>query len=405
MTASGAKTDLEAPRSTPIYLHLPFCAAKCHYCDFFSVPAEGQDVEGTLAAVETEIARRASKAPRTVFVGGGTPSLLSIPQLERLFGVLQTASGFRDSAVEVTVECNPESLDLDKARALLDLGVTRLSIGFQSLRSETLELFGRVHGVEQSFRAFDAARRAGVKNLNVDLIYANPGQTLDEWKVDLERVLALGPDHVSAYNLTFEEETLFRRWLEQGRLRPQTDEQELEFFWWTRERLHASGRPAYEISNFSLNGLLCSHNLNYWHNGPYVGIGPSAVSKLGFERFGNLRHLGEYRRRMRAGEAAIAWTERPSAWARLGETWWLGLRLSEGLEAEAAWARAGLVDWHAERDPALEIAQWAREQGWLEVAGARWRLTPKGWPLADAVAREFLRLGQSNRPAPAEQVG
>jgi len=405
MTASGAKADIEAPLSTPIYLHLPFCAAKCHYCDFFSVPAEGQDVEGTLAAVEAEIAQRAPKAPRTVFVGGGTPSLLSVSQLERFFGVLQAASGFRDSAVEVTVECNPESLDYDKARALLDLGATRLSIGFQSLRSETLELFGRVHGVEQSFRAFDAARRAGVKNLNVDLIYANPGQTLDEWKVDLERVLALGPDHVSAYNLTFEEETLFRRWLEQGRLRPQSDEQELEFFWWTRERLSASGRSPYEISNFSLKDLQCHHNVNYWHNGPYVGIGPSAVSKLGFERFGNLRQLGEYRRRASRGDAALAWTERPSAWARLGETWWLGLRLSDGLSAESAWVRAGLVGWEAAKDPALEIAAWARDQGWLELADDRWRLTQKGWPLADAVAREFLRLGASNRPAPVEHVG
>lgn len=405
MTASGAKADIEAPLSTPIYLHLPFCAAKCHYCDFFSVPAEGQDVEGTLAAVEAEIAQRAPKAPRTVFVGGGTPSLLSVSQLERLFGVLQAASGFRDSAVEVTVECNPESLDYDKARALLDLGATRLSIGFQSLRSETLELFGRVHGVEQSFRAFDAARRAGVKNLNVDLIYANPGQTLDEWKVDLERVLALGPDHVSAYNLTFEEETLFRRWLEQGRLRPQSDEQELEFFWWTRERLSASGRSPYEISNFCLKYHQCHHNVNYWHNGPYVGIGPSAVSKLGFERFGNLRQLGEYRRRVSRGDAALAWTERPSAWARLGETWWLGLRLSDGLSAESAWVRAGLVGWEAAKDPALEIAAWARDQGWLELADDRWRLTQKGWPLADAVAREFLRLGASNRPAPVEHVG
>lgn len=405
MTASGAKADFEAPLSTPIYLHLPFCAAKCHYCDFFSVPAEGQDVEGTLAAVEAEIAQRAPKAPRTVFVGGGTPSLLSVSQLERLFGVLQAASGFRDSAVEVTVECNPESLDYDKARALLDLGATRLSIGFQSLRSETLELFGRVHGVEQSFRAFDAARRAGVKNLNVDLIYANPGQTLDEWKVDLERVLALGPDHVSAYNLTFEEETLFRRWLEQGRLRPQSDEQELEFFWWTRERLSASGRSPYEISNFCLKYHQCHHNVNYWHNGPYVGIGPSAVSKLGFERFGNLRQLGEYRRRVSRGDAALAWTERPSAWARLGETWWLGLRLSDGLSAESAWVRAGLVGWEAAKDPALEIAAWARDQGWLELADDRWRLTQKGWPLADAVAREFLRLGASNRPAPVEHVG
>jgi oxygen-independent coproporphyrinogen-3 oxidase len=405
MNASGAQKHERAPHSTPIYLHLPFCAAKCHYCDFFSVPAEGQDIEGTLAAIEEEIRRRASWAPQTVFLGGGTPSLLTIPQLERLFNVLQLASGFREHAAEVTVECNPESLDYDKARALLDLGATRLSIGFQSLRTETLELFGRVHGVEQSYRAFEAARKAGVANLNVDLIYANPGQTLEQWRNDLERVLALGPDHVSAYNLTFEEETLFRRWLEQGKLRPLSDEAELEFFWWTRERLAAAGRAAYEISNFSLNGLHCVHNVNYWRNGTYVGIGPSAVSKVGFRRFGNVRHLGEYRRRVATDAGAQAWSEEPSAWSRLGETWWLGLRLTDGLAPEEAWRRAGLSGWTADLDPALEIASTARDHGWLELEGERWRLTQKGWPLADAVAREFLRLGQSNRPSPVEQVG
>ena len=405
MNAGGAQEHETAPPSTPVYLHLPFCAAKCHYCDFFSVPAEGQDVEGTLAAIEAEILRRTPKAPRTVFVGGGTPSLLTIPQLKRLFGALETASGFRGSASEVTVECNPESLDYDKARALLDLGVTRLSIGFQSLRSETLELFGRVHGVEQSFRAFEAARAAGVANLNVDLIYANPGQTLEQWQSDLERVLALAPDHVSAYNLTFEEETLFRRWLEQGRLKPLTDDAELEFFWWTRQRLAAAGRSAYEISNFSLNGYHCAHNVNYWRNGAYVGIGPSAVSKVGFRRFGNVRHLGEYRRRAGSDAGAHAWSEEPSSWSRLGETWWLGLRLTDGLSAAEAWHRAGLSGWTAEQDPALEIASMAQEQGWLELVAGRWRLSQKGWPLADAVAREFLRLGQSNRPSPVEQVG
>ena len=226
----------EAPAGTPIYIHLPFCAAKCHYCDFYSVPAEGQNVSGTVEAVAAEIRRRAPKAPRTVFLGGGTPSLLSVEQLTLILGTLQEVSGFRESAVEVTAECNPESLDLEKARALLELGVNRVSIGFQSLRESTLELFGRVHSSEQSFRAYEAARGAGFRNVNVDLIYANPGQSIQDWQQDLERVLALGPDHISAYNLTFEEDTLFRRWLEQGKLRPHADEVELDFFWLTRER-------------------------------------------------------------------------------------------------------------------------------------------------------------------------
>lgn len=391
-TQRDDELSLSAPRGTPLYVHLPFCEAKCHYCDFYSVPAEGQNVAGTLDAIEHEIRERAPEHPRTVFVGGGTPSLLGIDQLKRLFGTLERRSGFSASAREVTVECNPESLNAEKVRCLADLGVTRLSIGFQSLRAETLELFGRVHSVAQSFRAYEAARSVGHLQVNLDLIYAIPGQALSDWQADLERILALGPDHLSAYNLTFEEDTLFRRWLEQGRVRALNDEAELEFFQWTRARLRRAGLPAYEVSNFASNGLFCAHNVNYWHNGEYLGVGPSAVSKIRGRRFGNLKPLGEYRRRMAEGSSAEAWHEAPGPWARLGETWWLGLRLSEGLRADEAWTRAGIPDWSDAADPALEIARRMGDGGWLECTEGTWRLTDRGWPLADAVAREFLRL-------------
>jgi oxygen-independent coproporphyrinogen-3 oxidase len=390
---------LEPASGTALYVHLPFCVAKCHYCDFFSVPAEGQDVPGTLEAILRELELRAPRAPRTVFIGGGTPSLLDASQLERLFASLEARTGFRASAREVTVECNPESLDRAKAALLLELGVTRISIGFQSLRAETLQLFGRVHDAAQSFRAFEAARSAGAESINVDLMYAVPGQDLEQWRVDLERVLTLGPDHVSAYNLTFEEDTLFRRWLEQGRLERLPEERELEFLRFTRARLRESGRSAYEISNFALDGFQCLHNIGYWHNQPYVGIGPSAVSKVGGRRFGNVKQLGEYRRRIVREGAASAWVEQPGPWCRLGETWWLGLRLTEGLSAREAWDRAGIGAWDEAADPALPIARRLASEGWLESTGSRWRLTHAGLAVADAVAREFLRLGDLDRDA------
>lgn len=385
-----------AVEGTALYVHLPFCAAKCHYCDFFSVAAEGQDIDGLLDALLTEIAHRAPPRPRTVFLGGGTPSLLSQPQLVRVLEALERASGFRASADEVSIECNPESLTGDKVRTLLDLGVNRISIGFQSFDNATLDLFGRVHSAEQSLRAYDAARAAGAPNVNVDFIYATPGQSLDEWRATLERIVALGPDHVSAYNLTFEEETPFRRWLEQGRLQRHPEELELEFFHATRARLAADGLVAYEISNFARADRSCAHNLNYWRNGEYVGVGPSAVSKVGATRGGNVRGVGEYRRRVAASSHACAWSETPAPTARLGETWWLGLRLVEGLSAEEARARAAWSPSDREpEDPALAIAERLAHEGWLEQADGRWRLTPAGLPLADAVAREFLRLGAS----------
>jgi oxygen-independent coproporphyrinogen-3 oxidase len=395
-TPETATSPVSTPDAgTPLYVHLPFCAAKCHYCDFFSVPAEGQDIDAMLRAILREAELRAPRAPRTVYFGGGTPSLLSTEQLRTFLDRLDQITGWRASAVEVTAECNPESLDHDKVRCLLDLGVRRLSIGFQSLHDEVLQLFGRVHSVDDSFRAFDAARRAGVEQINIDLIYAAPGQNEAQWALDLERVLALHPDHLSAYNLTFEEETLFRRWLEQGRLAKQPEELELALFHATRSRLAQAGFGAYEISNFASSGSACLHNINYWKNGQYLGIGPSAVSKVGVSRLGNARSIATYKRQVQAQGHACAWSETPSSLARLGETWWLGLRLAEGLEATDARRRAEISarEMGEERDPAVPIAQRMLELGMLEREGDTYRLSASGLPLADAVAREFLALG------------
>jgi oxygen-independent coproporphyrinogen-3 oxidase len=395
-TPEPDRTPVIAPRpGTPLYVHLPFCAAKCHYCDFFSVPAEGHDIDGMLSAILREAELRAPRSPRTVYFGGGTPSLLSTLQLRRFLDQLDRITGWRASAVEVTAECNPESLDQDKARCLLDLGVRRLSIGFQSLHDEVLQLFGRVHSVDDSFRAFEAARRAGVEQLNVDLIYAAPGQSEAQWVSDLERVLALRPDHLSAYNLTFEEETLFRRWLEQGRLAKQPEELELALFHATRRSLADAGFGAYEISNFSSNGSECLHNINYWRNGQYLGIGPSAVSKVGESRHGNVRSIGSYLRQVRDRGHACAWSETPSSLARLGETWWLGLRLAEGIGAAEARRRSAISPsgMGEHDDPTAPIAQRMLDLGLLERTGDLYRLSVAGQPLADAVAREFLELG------------
>lgn len=379
-----------APGGTPLYVHFPYCAAKCGYCDFFSAAAEGHDTGAMVSAILAEARLRAPRAPRTVFLGGGTPSLLPIPELARLLDGLEQVTGFRSSAVEVTVECNPESLDRDKAAALLELGATRLSIGFQSLRDGTLALFGRVHDAAASFRAFEAARAAGAGDLNVDLIFAAPGQDLEAWEHDLSRVLELGPEHLSAYDLTFEEDTLFRRLLEQGRLRQAPEELELELFWAARRLTAAAGLAAYEVSNFARPGRECRHNLGYWHNGDYLGLGPSAVSHHSGARLANLKALRGYQERLGAGETCLASGERLGALGRLGETWWLGLRLAEGVDPARARARAGLAELDPVADPALAQARELAGLGLLEERASRYRLTERGLPLADAVARRFL---------------
>ena len=239
------------PSGTALYVHLPFCETKCHYCDFFSVPALGQDIDGTLEAVLAEARTRAPLNPKTVFIGGGTPSLLDEKQLEHFLSELDAITRFTESAVEVTLESNPESVTRDKVALMMDHGVRRLSIGFQSLEQETLALFGRVHSVDQSFRAHDAARAAGMEDLNLDLIYAAPGQDGKGWESALQRVLELEPNHLSAYNLAFEEDTVFSRWLRSGEVQKLPEEVELMMFHTTRERTAAHGLRAYEISNYA----------------------------------------------------------------------------------------------------------------------------------------------------------
>ncbi len=391
---------------TPLYVHLPFCAAKCPYCDFFSVPAEGHDLEGMVEALLVEAAWRAPESPRTVFLGGGTPSLLEPRLLRRLLDGLDACTGFRASAVEVTAECNPESLDLERAQTLLEGGVERLSIGFQSLRPDVLTSFGRVHGVEESFAAYAAAREARVPWVSIDLIFAAPDTTPAEWREDLARVLALGPDHLSAYALIFEPGTRFEALRRQGALQPVPEDDELEMFLATRELAAAAGLEAYEISNFSREHRQCLHNINYWLNGPYSGIGPSAASHVAGVRSVNVRSIEGYRARIAAERDALASSEQLAPRARLGETWWLGLRMTAGVEPRRALAVAGLEG----EDPAAPLVERLVAQELLETRGGHVRLTARGLVLADAVGSEFLALAEDEddaavAPKPAAKAG
>ena len=409
-----ASPAMSAPRSDPaapgtaLYVHFPYCVVKCTYCDFYSVPverADGQreDVDGVLDALLDEARLRAPKGPRTVFIGGGTPSLPSEAQIARFLDGLDAITGFRASAVEVTAECNPESLDANKAAALLAGGVTRLSVGVQSLRQEVLELFGRAHDADEGLRALAAAREGGATRLSADLIYAAPGQTAAMWEEDLERVLAAagGLEHLSAYNLTFEEGTRLEMLRRRGELGPLDEEVELAMFDATARLCAAAGLERYEVSNYARPGEASAHNLVYWANGAYVGLGPSAVSKVGAARFGNARSVNAWRAAVARAAAddgdpaSIAdWHEEPAPRARLGESWWLGLRRVEGVDPAEARAAAGfdLEGDGGGDDPALPVAERMVDQGLLERAGARFRLTERGRPLADGVAREFLAL-------------
>jgi oxygen-independent coproporphyrinogen-3 oxidase len=392
-------TAARAPRGTALYVHFPFCAAKCTYCDFFSLPAGGQDLSGALADLLAEAERRAPLEPSTVFLGGGTPSLYGSRELVAFLDRLEEFTGWRGSAREVTIECNPESIDEHKASALLEAGVDRFSVGVQSLRPHILQWFGRVHNAEQGLRALQAIQRAGARRLSADLIYAYPGQDVASWSQDLNAVLSLGLTHLSAYNLTFEEGTALFRQLEQGRASALDEELELALFETTQELCAAHGLSAYEISNYAQPGQASQHNSVYWANQDYVGIGPSAVSRVAGARFGNPRSLGEWRAAIQAGRPGASWLERPDESQRLGESWWLGLRRRQGVEPGEALLAAAVGPEAPAAQAALQQAQVLVEQGLLELHGSHFRLTPRGWPLADAVAKRFLDI-QPERPRP-----
>lgn len=381
-----------------LYVHFPLCEAKCTYCDFYSLPGAGHDADAILERLLRDAERRAAPGPPTVFLGGGTPSFHSAESLERFLDRLDAITGFRASAHEVTAECNPESLDREKAEVLLASGVTRLSIGVQSLRPSILEAFGRTHTNDQAFAAVEAARAAGFAHLSTDLIYAVPGQELDEWLTDLERVLQLGLEHLSAYNLTFEPGTKIESLRRAGRLEPSDEETELAMFWRTRELTASHGLEAYEISNFARPGARCDHNLRYWSGAPYVGIGPSAVSRVEDRRWGNVRSLSAWTRAIDDGASPEDWSERISPGMRLAEAWWLGLRLNEGVAPQEARDRAA---WIAADDPTapvverlveLGLVEWASSSGRASGSADRAVLTARGLPLADAVSREFIAL-------------
>lgn len=375
-------------------MHVPFCVVKCGYCDFNSYVVEDRGVHDVfLEALAAEL-RRAWRhgAPTSVFLGGGTPSLLDEARLQRLFAVIDAVVPLRECA-EVTMEANPESLTRDKAGIARAAGVNRFSLGVQTFDARRLRFLDRAHTAERAEAAFGELRAAGAANVSIDLMFGIPGQTLAEWRQDLDRALALGPDHISCYNLTFEPGTLLQHRRERGEVAPNDEEVDRAMFLHTRERLHAAGFEAYEISNFAGRGGPCRHNDHYWLQGDYVGVGPGASSHRGGQRWTNLKPVESWARAALDGVpcAATAETLRPAQ--RVAEAIWLGLRRREGVDLDAIAARVGVaVDARF-----LAVVDAHHRQGWVDTAGGRLRLTEAGLLLADRISADYLAVGVRSR--------
>ena len=317
-----------------VYVHIPFCASRCSYCDFFStlkLPQTGEAyVEAVLAEARLRCEELRGEVVRTLYMGGGTPTQLPLPLLERLVAGLGEVIDL-GSVEEFTVEANPDDVTSEWCAALQQLGVNRVSMGVQSFEDDILRLIGRRHMASQAIDAVSRLREAGIANISIDLIFGLPGQTLASWAESVHQAIALHPQHVSAYGLTFEEGT--RLWLqrERGEVTEVSEEQCLEMYRILVEMLKAAGYEHYEISNFALPGYHSRHNSSYWDGTPYLGFGAAAHSYDGTVRRYNPCDLKKYISSIKSGSLAFE-QEQLEWWQRYDERVMLGLRTARGVD-------------------------------------------------------------------------
>jgi oxygen-independent coproporphyrinogen III oxidase len=373
-------------QSLGFYLHVPFCVQRCHYCSFNTAPLEAGQMDPYLAALRGELellgalpwAREVTIG--TVFLGGGTPSLLEPQALARVLEQLRTRWRLAPG-VEITVECNPESVTRERLERYRAAGVNRLSLGVQSLDDAVLRVLGRLHDACRARAAFDAAREAGYDDISVDLMYGLPDLTVDAWAADVERLLDWQPDHLSAYALTLDGGS---PWGAGGVAGLPAEDEVVAQYWALTRAAAARGFEHYEISNYGQPGHRARHNLVYWRAGEYLAAGPGGCGFIGDVRYGNIKPLTRWRAAVDAGTLPVGTAERLTPRQRSAERLILGLRTSDGVPA--AW-----LGERATSEPTLasKLAQW-ESLGHLRVDDQRARLTESGFLLSDALFVDLL---------------
>ena len=381
-----------------LYIHVPFCARKCSYCAFYSEASNGDLVDRYVGALIRELELIATDLrPRTIFFGGGTPSLLNLRQWERILDAMHRLQ--ISGAEEWTVECNPATVSLEKARLLRSAGVNRLSMGVQSLDETLLDRLGRVHTRDMAFRSFDILRQAGFDNLNLDLMFAIPGQSLETWRGTLREALAMGSEHVSSYEVIYEEDTALYEQLQAGKIRVDED---LACAMYEALVTAAAGvgLQQYEVANFARNRMAgngstgssvpayaCRHNVNYWRGGSFYGAGPSATSYVRGVRTKAWSNTQRYCEQLEQGKRPVESREELPPIARAGETAAFGLRMVAGWPFDEF---ARVTGYDLRQEWAAEIRELVAQEWGVEQTDC-FRLTPRGLRFADAAAQLFLR--------------
>jgi len=362
-----------------LYLHIPFCHRVCPYCSFYKHTPGNTPIGAFVDAVGKEAAHRLStleEKPRTIYLGGGTPSMLSPAHLTRLFRSLQEQVDF-STLEEVTLEANPATFDLSKAKLFRELGVTRISLGIQSFTPHVLNILGREHSVEQASEAVRILREAGMPSVNIDLMFSIPGQSRDDWEATLNHAISLKPDHISAYNLTYEEDTAFFESLRRGEMR-ENEDHDADFFHLADDLLTEAGFDHYETSNYAQPGHHSSHNHGYWRGEDYLGLGPSAVSTLTNVRSRNVPDTTAYVAQVNSLGNAIIESEALTSEDRRLERIALGLRTKEGIPLSLL------------NTDALFRAETIAAEGMATLTGERLILIHHGRALVDPIAAELV---------------
>lgn len=367
-----------------LYVHIPFCVRKCQYCDFLSGPSDEETKDRYIEALLKEI--RAAEHTEdyeivSVFIGGGTPSALKAEAIASIMRTLQEQFFFCEDA-EVTIEANPGTVDLEKLTIYRNVGINRLSLGLQSTDAEELKLLGRIHSYEEFLKSYEWAREAGFSNINIDLMFAIPGQTGEAWRQHLYQVAELNPEHISAYSLIIEEGTPFA---EQNLDLPDEDT-EYQMYEDTAEILERYGYRQYEISNYAKQGYMCRHNAGYWQRREYLGFGLGASSLYGGMRFSNTHQMQEYLKESRNPDQIRKDVTFLSRNERIEEFMFLGLRMTEGISEKKFEENfdVRLMDVYG------DILQKYEETGFMEHIETKWRLTRKGIHVSNHILADFL---------------
>ena len=373
-----------------LYIHIPFCVTKCKYCDFNSFKIDLNEKIKYLNYLGEEMKLYKEEIKNreidSVFVGGGTPSILNENEINILFEKIKENFNIKSNA-EITMECNPGTLTLNKLKVMKKSGVNRLSIGLQAVQNHHLKYIGRIHTFEEFEKNYHDAKQMGFDNINIDLMYALPNQSREDWMESLEKVVKLNPTHISAYSLILEENTELFKMYERDEFNLLDENTDIEMYEYTINYLKSHGYNQYEISNYAKDNFECKHNVLYWKCEEYVGIGASASGYFNGIRYNNICELDNYEKMILEGEKPIEWEEKLSIKDKIEESIFLGLRMNEGIQISDFKEK---YNFDFEKEYKNEIEKLSKME-LIEIDNNRMKLTQKGREISNSIFVEFIK--------------